>query len=330
MLVVIGASHVSALLKSRRLRKRAIFRWSLVVVPLAFLAAQIRPVEGISTPVLVIVISVVAILPMIVVHWYLSRRQNRRRKTRDTQAFLAAAPRRTDVPADAVNKHARSEDLSDGDAFANTALATATAAEAGADSSVYMSAGIDDLDAEAGADGNLDLDATICTPEQLQVQVERVGDVVGTHDLGELHSERAYEAESIAEDRSRQDQLSEAGTSLITATSYADTAQLSELNRTEITQLVTTLQKDKIRLHRLVIAQQSSLDTERKAHDRSRIVARDAIKIMRDSREAQKQAEKMARRERHERLRIEQEYEKVSSALDNAMSIIKSRQNETA
>ncbi len=323
---------MSALLKSRRLRKRAIFRWSLVVVPLAFLAAQIRPVEGISTPVLVIVISVVAILPMIVVHWYLSRRQNRRRKTRDTQAFPAAAPRRTDVPADAANRRARSEDFSDGDACANTAsaTATATAAEAGADSSVYISAGIYDTDTEAGADGNLDLDATICTPEQLQVQVERVGDVVGTHDLGELHSERAYEANSIAEDRSRQDQLSEAGTSLITATSYADTAQLSELNRTEITQLVTTLQKDKIRLHRLVIAQQSSLDTERKAHDRSRIVARDAIKIMRDSREAQKQAEKMARRERHERLRIEQEYEKVSSALDNAMSIINSRQNETA
>jgi hypothetical protein len=46
---------------------------------------------------------------------------------------------------------------------------------------------------------------------------------------------------------------------------------------------------------------------------------------MRDARNAQKFAEKLARRERSERQRVEQQYKRVAQALNNAMSIIESR-----
>lgn len=99
--------------------------------------------------------------------------------------------------------------------------------------------------------------------------------------------------------------------------------QLTAPSRTELKQLISTLQSDKLKLQKLVIAQQAAVDSERQAHERTRTVAKDAIKIMRDARQGQRVAEKIARRERSQRQRAEQDYDKVRSALDNAMSTLR-------
>lgn len=168
------------------------------------------------------------------------------------------------------------------------------------------------------------------SPLEVQEQLERMSELVGSHDLGDsdaasTDNDTDHNRHGIRESHDRHVANTHA---MVTAT--ASPYELAKLSTGEIAQLVTSLRKDKGRLQRLVIAQQASLDSERQAHDRSRIMTRDAIKIMRDSRNAQKHAEKLARRERTERQRIEQEYKKVKHVLQNAMSIIKTRKSEQA
>ena len=96
---------------------------------------------------------------------------------------------------------------------------------------------------------------------------------------------------------------------------------LSTTSATELKQLVSALQSDKTKLQKLVIAQQAVISSERDSHAKTRTLAKDAVKIMRNARESQKAAEKLARRERAKRLRIQDEYMKTRSALKNALSV---------
>lgn len=335
---------MSVFSKSRRVRRRVIFKWALVVVPVAFLVAQVKPVEGISTVLLVGGIVVISLLPFLLIHTWLGLRKSRRRvRNSSSTAFSAAMPdqqdNRTETPPVARVEAVREEADVPGHELEQTASVNrANTSDVAMDSDVVSDTvenpAIDsraDVEAETNDSESelVDLDGTLITPEDIQDQMDQVGNVVQTHDLEEedIHT---HEDASMLQEREQRDRLAVAGTSLITATSHADTADLSELTHHEVTQLVSILKKDKRRLHRLVIAQKAAIDSERRAHDRSRTVARDAIKIMRDSRESQKQAEKMARRERTQRKRLELEYKKVSNALDNARSIIDARKNETA
>lgn len=88
----------------------------------------------------------------------------------------------------------------------------------------------------------------------------------------------------------------------------ADTEALDcrHLSADELNVLVSTLQMQKTRLRRLVIAQGAVLNKEREAQDRSRLLMRDAMRAMHDTRADQKQAERWARHERLERSRLEQ------------------------
>ena len=106
----------------------------------------------------------------------------------------------------------------------------------------------------------------------------------------------------------------------------SDSTELSAMSTQQISSLVTSLKEEKGKLQKLVIAQHAVIESEREANVRNRGLARDAIKLMHGARKNQKMAEKMARRERTERQRLELEYKKVSVALNNAMSIISSRQ----
>jgi hypothetical protein len=107
-------------------------------------------------------------------------------------------------------------------------------------------------------------------------------------------------------------------------------AELSKMSTNELSTLVTTLHSDKTRLQKPVIAQQATIESERTAHDQSPTVASDAIKIMREAHISQKMAEKLARRERTERQRVELQYKKVANALNNAMSVIDARKSENS
>ena len=161
------------------------------------------------------------------------------------------------------------------------------------------------------------------TPAVVQEQLDRVADLVQTHDLGESQFSENDEKDSWQSVRKNQDRQSALSSQSVTA-DVAGT-DLAVMTTSQMTDMVIDLRKTKTRLQKLVIAQQSAIDSERKAHEQSRLVARDAIKIMRDSRQAQKLAEKLARRERTERQRIEMQYNEVTGALDNALSIIAKR-----
>ncbi len=349
-----------AWLNSRRLRRRALLRWVLLVLPLAFLVSRIWSVDGLSTLVLFCLVVCIAILPFLLIHIFLGLRFHRSKTSSSTSPMLVpvesvkaevlnartkASTQSHTNPDTKLESKADTQSRTKSDSKADTKADAQPQAKAVTRSDTRSDTKTDtksDTKSDTRSDtkpehgsvegaAGIDLDATWFSPEDLQLQIEAVGNVVQTHDLsddGSVRKDRGRKSATLAT-RARPDQSSVVETSLIIATSHADTAELSALTHTEATQLVKTLQKDKTRLHRLVIAQQAAMDSERRAHDRSRLVARDAIKIMRDSREAQKTAEKLARREHSERKRLEREYRKVSTALDNAKSIIASRDNET-
>jgi len=166
------------------------------------------------------------------------------------------------------------------------------------------------------------------TPADIQEQLDRASELVKSYDIGEtdyLVSEEDLE-------QSRHKLTADEPVSIDSALTIVNISntELSTMSTGEISNLITSLRIDKTRLQKLVIAQQSAIESERTAHDQSRIVARDAIKIMRDAREGQKLAEKIARRERAQRQRVELQYRKVEKALNNAMSIIEARKSENA
>ena len=180
--------------------------------------------------------------------------------------------------------------------------------------------GISDTESESESNDGTD------SPAEVQEQIERVSDLIDSHDLG--NTDYSLSDEDLEQKRFALNSDVPLSIESNLTTVETSTSEISKMTTTQISELITNLRSDKTRLQKLVIAQQASLDSERKAHDHSRVVARDAIKIMRDARNGQKFAEKMARRERAERKRLEQQYKKVSAALDNAMSIIETREAE--
>ena len=166
---------------------------------------------------------------------------------------------------------------------------------------------------------NVDQSESDSSPVEVQEQLDRVSDMVQSHDLTDPeHSVEPPKPETL--------NLPAAATDLLQVDSAS--TDLATLSTGQIKHLVSNLRRDKTRLQKLVIAQQSAIETERRSHEQSRTVARDAIVIMRDARNSQKLAEKLARRERSERQRVEQQYKKVSKALNNAMSIIEKRKQD--
>ena len=86
--------------------------------------------------------------------------------------------------------------------------------------------------------------------------------------------------------------------------------------------MLTSLQNDNGRLQKLVIAQHAVIESVRESHHRSKVVARDAIKSMQNAQNNQKIAEKIARREKTARKRIQGEYQVLTDVFENAMSMI--------
>jgi len=161
--------------------------------------------------------------------------------------------------------------------------------------------------------------------DDVQSQMEQVEKLVQSHDIGarevtfsdiDIQQEQADDQPVATPITENQD--------LVNLEVSKD--ELDEMTSVELSSFITTLQKDKSRLQKLVIAQHAVIESERESHNRSRDVARDAIKIMRDAQSGQRMAEKVARRERTERQRVEREYERVANVLQNAMSMISVKQ----
>lgn len=167
-----------------------------------------------------------------------------------------------------------------------------------------------------------DEDSAIQTSPEVQEQLSQVSKLVQSHDIGGEQDDIDPNIPVVDKPISTipQEVLNE-------SVDVSDKTALSAMSTQQISALVTTLKEEKGKLQKLVIAQHAVIESEREANVRNRGLARDAIKIMHGAREKQKMAEKMARRERTERQRLEMEYKKVSAALNNAMSIISSRQD---
>ncbi|MFK7890327.1 MAG: hypothetical protein AB8B63_05890 [Granulosicoccus sp.] len=158
-------------------------------------------------------------------------------------------------------------------------------------------------------------------------QMDRVSTLVKSYDLGD-GKQGDTNRDSIVTD---QQPLINSAIDDQTTDLASHNEQALQVSRSEaLRKVVATLQDDKRKLQRLVIAQQAAFDSERQSHERTRHVARDAIKVMRDARSGQRMAEKIARRERAERRRLEKEYTKVTKALKNAMSTLANAEGQEA
>jgi|GEM_PF-1764707 len=98
--------------------------------------------------------------------------------------------------------------------------------------------------------------------------------------------------------------------------------ELHPMSASDIARLVDSLKVEKLRLQKLVIAQQAAYKTRREAHRRTRAIARKAVQFAKQARESQSNAEKLARRERRKRTHVELQYQQLAKVLNNAVSMI--------
>ena len=329
----------SATIKSKRYRKIQLGRLTIIVLPIATLAALVSTVSGLNNLSKALLFCAVVLIPAFLVHFYMTLRYGKQRKT-DSNNIVSASENTTEdannlsVPrmTTPINKRHSSHqvrpvspnhetndippiNLSSDSYSTNVVSETKSSAP-----SLHMKERAPNENTAAQTADGID------SPAEVREQLDRVSDLIDSHDLG--NSDYSLFDDDV--ERTRFSLKSDAPLAIESALTTVDmsSTELSKMSSNQISELVTTLRIDKTKLQKLVIAQQASIESERKAHDQSRVVARDAIKIMRDARNRQKFAEKMTRRERTERKRVEQQYKKVANALRNAMSIIESRQAE--
>ena len=165
------------------------------------------------------------------------------------------------------------------------------------------------------------IEANLPAEPTVEEQLDRVSDFVQSHDL-DIQNKVSLD-ETVDSAIRAKESASSGKPQLNAIASLNDRAgELATMGRSEMSELVISLRKGNGRLQKLVIAQHAVIESERASHNRSRDVARQAIKIMRDAQTSQKMAEKMSRRDKTERQRIQEKYQKVTSVLENAMSII--------
>lgn len=319
----------------------------MLALLMATLLTLLWPLTGLSSLVQGALLTVLMVVPAMIGLWIVGLTQGKNKRgsysENEEEAIVAAAPYESQRHAEPVASKGQTSNDSYHDALreAKTSWKKGEADQqrggfdpAAQDQNVALNT-FASANESSGTQSARKLDATIDdddydyeTPAELQEQLDKVSELVQTHDLSDHSSSPKQARKNWREIRESHDRHTAESKDLISVDA-SNASDLEKLSTGEITTLVANLRKDKTRLQKLVIAQQAAIDSERQAHDQSRTVARDAIKIMRDAREAQKFAEKLARRERSERRRIEQQYKKVAGALDNALSIIESRKKNS-
>ena len=100
--------------------------------------------------------------------------------------------------------------------------------------------------------------------------------------------------------------------------------ELDTAPRTALREQVRIVSAHNAKLHKVVVAQQASIDSARHSIVHYRSVARRAKDEARTAVEHKRVAVKLARRERAERLRTADEHERSEAALSNAMALLRS------
>lgn len=180
----------------------------------------------------------------------------------------------------------------------------------------------------AGIDGSTDtaesiLDQTLSMDQQF----DSLEELVGYHDIGVERDESGHRDDDQTgeqDDKPLETAIAMARDAMLDdPTTRPVTRQtLLAMSRDELTQMVLDLRSNKMKLQKLVIAQKSAIESEKQAHAQTRVAARDAISVMRLARDGQRVTEKIARRERSERQRLQKEYIRVKHQLDNALSTL--------
>ena len=101
--------------------------------------------------------------------------------------------------------------------------------------------------------------------------------------------------------------------------------ELDAAPRTALREQVRLVSEHNAKLHKVVIAQQASLESARDSIAHHRRVARHAREEVRTALEHKRVAVKLARRERAERIRLADAHERSEAALSNAMALLRSR-----
>ncbi len=179
------------------------------------------------------------------------------------------------------------------------------------------------IDSQESQSENSALDQTLSVGEQL----ETLDDLVEFHDIG--NEKYSPDPSQTTDDAINplEKAIAIAREGILEEPAIKDYAQenLPARSSTELAEMVVRLRSDKMKLQKLVIAQKAVIDSEKQAHERTKVVVKDAISVMRHARHGQRIAEKIARRERAERQRIEKDFDKVKRQLDNALSTINSK-----
>ena len=154
----------------------------------------------------------------------------------------------------------------------------------------------------------------------VDAQLDRVSQVIQSHDLGQQDIASIPTENNSDLFVNRNSALTPPVGEM--ASMDGEAADLESIDLGEVSGMLTSLQNDNGRLQKLVIAQHAVIESVRESHHRSKVVARDAIKSMQNAQNNQKIAEKIARREKTARKRIQGEYQVLTDVFENAMSMI--------
>ncbi len=140
--------------------------------------------------------------------------------------------------------------------------------------------------------------------------MDRLSDTVRSHDLGGAPADPSNAAAVDSHD-------------LVPAGRLLSETELDAAPRGELREQVRIVSNHNAKLHKVVIAQQASLKSARDSVDHHRSVARRARDETRVALEHKRIAVKLARRERAERVRVTDAYERTETALSNAMTMLR-------
>ena len=101
------------------------------------------------------------------------------------------------------------------------------------------------------------------------------------------------------------------------ALSKTDQETIPTASNSELTDLIASLRNDKIKLQKLVIAQRAMINFEKQRFQKAQALSKNAVMLMRKTKEGARVALRVARSERHERLRLEADNAKVYRQLEN-------------
>ena len=104
------------------------------------------------------------------------------------------------------------------------------------------------------------------------------------------------------------------------ALSEPDQQTLSATNHNELTESIASLQNEKIKLQKLIVAQKAVINAEKRRFQKAQALSKNALVVMHRARERAQVAIRVAKNERHERLRLKADNSKLCRQLENVQT----------